>query len=75
MSPQVIANALVALLPVLVFLGALVYFDSFKLVSLGSVLGAMAVGGAAAGLSYSLNGQLIDFLRMEFVSYSLYASP
>jgi len=75
MSAQVIANALVALLPVLVFLGALVYFDSFKLVSLGSVLGAMAVGGAAAGLSYSLNGQLIDFLRMEFVAYSRYASP
>ena len=34
-----------------------------------------AVGGAAAGLSYSLNGQLLDLLRMEFVSYSRYASP
>ena len=75
MSLQAIANALVALSPVLVFLGALVYLDSFKLVSLGAVIGAIAVGGAAAGLSYSLNGQLLDLLRMEFVSYSRYASP
>lgn len=75
MSAQALANAPVALLPVLLFLAALVYFDSFKLVSLRSVLLAIAVGGAAAGLSYFLNGFLLDRLRIEFVSYSRYVSP
>jgi RsiW-degrading membrane proteinase PrsW (M82 family) len=75
MNLQVLTNALVALLPVLVFLAALVYFDSFKLVSLRSVLIAIAVGAAAAGISYFLNGFLLDFLRVEFVTYSRYASP
>jgi RsiW-degrading membrane proteinase PrsW (M82 family) len=60
---------------VLVFLAALVYLDSFKLVSLRSVLVAMVVGAAAAGSSYFLNGALLDLLRVEFVTYSRYASP
>jgi RsiW-degrading membrane proteinase PrsW (M82 family) len=75
MIPHALANAPVALLPVLLFLAALVYLDSFKLVSLRTVLVAMAVGGAAAGVSYWLNGFVLDFLRLEFVTYSRYASP
>jgi RsiW-degrading membrane proteinase PrsW (M82 family) len=75
MNVQLLANAPVALLPVLLFLAALVYLDSFKLVSLRSVLLAMTVGGVAAGVSYFLNGFLIDLLRVEFVTYSRYVSP
>ena len=75
MSLQAIANALVALLPVLVFLGALVYFDSFKLVSLKSVILAMAVGVLAAGVSYLLNGTLLDVVELDFVTYSRFVSP
>jgi protease PrsW len=75
MNLQVLTNAPVALLPVLVFLAALVYFDSFKLVSLRTVLAAIAVGGVAAGVSYFLNGFLLDRLHIEFVTYSRYVSP
>lgn len=75
MSPHYLALAPVALLPVLVFLAALVYFDSFKLVSLRAVVVAMAVGGVAAGAGYFLNGALLDALRVEFVAYSRYVSP
>jgi len=75
MSPQFLALGPVALLPVLVFLAALVYFDSFKLVRLRSVLVAMAIGATAAGASYFLNSALLDSLRIEFVTYSRYVSP
>ena len=75
MNLQLLALAPVALLPVLVFLAALVYFDSFKLVSLRVVVAAMAIGAAAAGASYFLNGILLDGLRVEFVTYSRYVSP
>ncbi|NJD30383.1 MAG: PrsW family intramembrane metalloprotease [Gammaproteobacteria bacterium] len=72
---QVLTKAPVALLPVLVFLVALVYFDSFKLVRLRSVLLAIAVGGAAAGASYFLNGFALERLQVEFTAYSRYVSP
>jgi protease PrsW len=75
MNLHLLALAPVALLPVLVFLAALVYFDSFKLVSLRAVVGAMAIGGAAAGAAYFLNQVLLDGLRVEFVTYSRYVSP
>jgi len=75
MNSHYLALGTVALLPVLVFLAALVYFDSFKLVSLRAVVAAMAVGGAAAGASYFLNGALLDALRIDFVPYSRYVSP
>jgi len=75
MSSHFLALGPVALLPVLVFLAALVYFDSFKLVSLRAVLAAIAIGGVAAGAGYFLNGALLDGLRIEFVAYSRYVSP
>jgi RsiW-degrading membrane proteinase PrsW (M82 family) len=75
MNSHYLALGTVALLPVLVFLAALVYFDSFKLVGLRTVFAAMAVGGAAAGASYFLNSALLDALRIDFVPYSRYVSP
>ena len=42
------ARAPVGLLPVVVFLAVLVYFDSYKLVSLRAVIGTILVGTAAA---------------------------
>jgi protease PrsW len=75
MNLHLLALAPVALLPVLVFLAALVYFDSFKLVSLRVVVAAMAIGGAAAGAAYFMNQVLLDGLRVEFVTYSRYVSP
>jgi RsiW-degrading membrane proteinase PrsW (M82 family) len=75
MIPHLVTHAPVALLPVLIFLAALVYLDSFKLVSLRSVILAMAVGGLAAGVSYVLNGTLLDAMGLDFVTYSRFVSP
>jgi RsiW-degrading membrane proteinase PrsW (M82 family) len=75
MTPHELANAPVALLPVLIFLAGLVYFDSFQLVSLRAVLVAMAVGAVAAGASYFLNGPLMDHAHIGLVPYSRYVSP
>jgi RsiW-degrading membrane proteinase PrsW (M82 family) len=75
MIPHAVTHAPVALLPVLIFLAALVYLDSFKLVSLKSVVLAMAVGGLAAGASYLLNVALLDELPIDFVRYSRFVSP
>ncbi len=75
MNSDYLSFGTVALLPVLVFLAALVYFDSFKLVGLRTVLAAMAVGGVAAAASYFLNGALLGALRIDFVAYSRYVSP
>ena len=75
MNLEPFANAPVALLPVLLFLAALVYLDSFKLVSPRWVAAAMAVGAAAAGASYFANARLLDLLDIGFVTYARYVSP
>lgn len=68
-------RAPVGLLPVVVFLAALVYFDSYKLVSLYAVIGTMLVGAIAAGASYLVNIEALERLDLEFVTYSRYVSP
>jgi RsiW-degrading membrane proteinase PrsW (M82 family) len=75
MNAQVLADAPAALLPVLLFLAALVYFDSFKLVRGRSVAIALSFGALTAGASYFVNGWLIERLQLEFVAYSRYVSP
>lgn len=72
---DVAARAPIGLLPVVVFLAALVYFDSYKLVSLRAVLATMLVGAAAAGLSYVANDFALEHLALDFVSFSRYVSP
>jgi RsiW-degrading membrane proteinase PrsW (M82 family) len=74
-TAELLARGPVALLPVLLFLGALVYLDSFKLVSMRLVAGAMAIGAVAACLSYPLNGYALDHLTIDFKAYSRYLSP
>lgn len=75
MSAQLLARAPIALLPVLAFLAALMYLDSFKLVSLRAVLAAIAIGGAAAGAAYVLNGLLLESSAVDFRVYSQFVSP
>ncbi len=69
------ARAPVGLLPVVAFLAVLVYFDSYKLVSLRAVVLTIVVGAAAAGLSYVVNVAALDRLTLDFVAYSRYVSP
>jgi len=75
MHAELLVRGLTALLPVLIFLAALVYFDSFKLVTLRMVCLAIAIGGAAACASYPLNGVVLERLAIDFVAYSRYVSP
>ena len=63
------------LLPVVAFLAALMYFDSYKLVGLRIVVATIFVGAAAAGLSYVINDAALRRLSVDFVTYSRYVSP
>ena len=68
-------NVAAALLPVLVFLCLLVALDSFKLVSIRSVLLALAAGCAAALLGARVNDALLDATRLPTPVFSRYAAP
>ena len=68
-------NVTVALLPVLLFLGLLVFLDSFKLVSLRSVLAALAAGALAALLGARLNVALLDASGLAPAAFSRYVAP
>jgi RsiW-degrading membrane proteinase PrsW (M82 family) len=68
-------HALVGLLPVLCFLGALVYLDSYKLVRVRWILFTIAIGGVIAGSSYFIHTSLLDATEMEYAQYVRYISP
>lgn len=75
MSYDILARAPVGLLPVVIFLGVLVYMDSYKLVRLHTVLWVIALGGAMAAASYFVNGFLIERSGFDFLPYSRYIAP
>jgi RsiW-degrading membrane proteinase PrsW (M82 family) len=75
MTSLLLARAPIALLPVLVFLLTLVYFDSFRLVRPRVAVAMMVAGAVAAGVSYPLNGALLDFTDFSFQIYVRYVSP
>ena len=75
MNVNFLIHALLGLLPVICFLGGLVYLDSYRLVGIRWVLGTIATGGLIAGLSYFLNDWLIAALDIEFTTYSRYLAP
>ena len=64
-----------ALVPVLLFLAALVQGDSFKLVRLRTVLMLVAVGAGAAGVSYAVNRYAYPQFGIGFDAYSDFVSP
>ena len=72
---ELVLPALVGLLPVSCFLAALLYLDSYKLVSLRAVIGVVAVGAAVAGASYLLNVQLLAAFPIDFALFTRYVSP
>jgi RsiW-degrading membrane proteinase PrsW (M82 family) len=72
---QWILRGTMALLPVLVFLGALIYFDSFKVVRAKAILIAAAAGMLAAFAGYWINGFLLDHVDIGYVPYSRWISP
>ncbi len=68
-------HALVGLLPVCCFLGALVFLDSYKLVPMRWILGTIGCGALAGLLSYPLNVGASDLLDLDFVTLTRYAAP
>ena len=72
---DILVRAPVGLLPVLIFLVFLVYMDSYKLVSLKSVLIVIVLGGLAAIAAMYMNGWLLDVLNLQFKPFSRYVAP
>lgn len=75
MTGSLIVHALVGLLPVCCFLGALVYLDSYKLVPMRWILGTIGLGCIAGILSYPLNVGSQEFLGIDFVTLTRYVAP
>jgi RsiW-degrading membrane proteinase PrsW (M82 family) len=72
---QLLINILLSLVPVLLFLAALVLLDSFKLLRLRAILMTIGVGCGVALVSFLINSRLIDALSLPSSSYSRYVAP
>lgn len=70
-----VVHALVGLLPVCCFLGALVFLDSYKLVPIRWVLGVIGLGSVAGLLSYPFNVGAQDLLGVDFLTLTRYVAP
>ena len=75
MNLQLALRACVGLLPVLSFLAAMRWFDSYKLVHLRATLGVIAAGAVAAGASYLISGAVLAHVDINFTTYSRYVAP
>jgi protease PrsW len=71
----VASHILVGLVPVLCFLAALFYLDSYKLVKLRLVVGIVACGALAATVSYLLNAWVLDLVQIDLTHFSRYVAP
>jgi RsiW-degrading membrane proteinase PrsW (M82 family) len=72
---NLIVHALLGLLPVCCFLGALVFLDSYKLVPIRWVLGVIGLGCIAGLLSYPLNVGALNLLEIDFLTLTRYVAP
>jgi RsiW-degrading membrane proteinase PrsW (M82 family) len=68
-------HALLGLLPVCCFLAALVYLDSYKLVPIRWVLAVIVLGCGTAVLSYPINLLGLEWVGIEFATYTRYFAP
>ena len=75
MLMQQLPSALVALLPVIVFLAALLWLDSYKLLAPSSVVAVIGAGAVMAAVSYPLNAFLLGRLDLGLLAFSRYVSP
>jgi len=70
-----LTDALIGLAPVLTFLAALVYLDSYKLVSLRTVIVVVALGIVAAIVALFVNGAILDTTAIERTTLARYLAP
>ncbi|MBK7081978.1 MAG: PrsW family intramembrane metalloprotease [Betaproteobacteria bacterium] len=75
MAAGILIHTVVGLAPVLCFLASLLYLDSYKLVSMRSVVAVVACGLAVAGGCYFVNGLLLGWSGVELGDYARYAGP
>ncbi len=75
MLTDLLTRAPVGLLPVLIFLLLLLYMDSYKLVSLRTVILVILTGAFLPVAGYWINGYAIGLLSWDFQTYSRYAAP
>ncbi len=75
MTADFALHALLGLLPVSCFLAALVYLDSYKLIPMRLILGTIVLGCGAALVSYPINVATLEWLQIDFISYTRYVSP
>jgi protease PrsW len=68
-------RASIALVPVLLFLAALVHLDAYKLLRLRTMLALIAVGALAAGAGFLVNTWAYGHFSGDFATYSRYVSP
>jgi len=66
---------LFGLVPVVVFLGVLIMYDSFKLVNFKSILKTLIYGGFSAFLCLFLNQWLMAEYNISLLLYSRYGAP
>lgn len=64
-----------SVLPVFLFLGALVLLDSYKLIPLRAILLAVAAGSVAAIAGYAVNSWLRPALALDLAHFSMYVAP
>lgn len=65
----------ISVLPVFLFLVALVLLDSYKLIPLRAILLAVAAGCAAAAAGYAANSWLQPALGLDLASFSKFVAP
>jgi len=70
-----VLSGLVSVLPVFLFLGALLLIDSYKLVALRAILLSVAAGMVAGLLAYGANVWLRPALGLDWDQYSRYVAP
>ena len=70
-----LTSALVALVPVLVFLAALLWLDSYKLLAPSAVVTVIGAGAVLAAASYPLNVVLLGRLDISLPAFSRYVAP
>lgn len=75
MNADFLIHAVLGLLPVCCFLGALMYLDSYKLIPMRWILGTILAGCVAMILSYPINALVLGVLDIQFVSFSRYIAP
>jgi RsiW-degrading membrane proteinase PrsW (M82 family) len=75
MNPDSFIRLAVSLLPVFLFLAALIFLDSYRLVRFRLVVSVIAVGCISAGFCFIVNSSILSYTGLERVFYSRYCAP